>query len=417
MMTMSIGLRIGIGCAAVIGGLRLWGLVAGEAADRADRPISRQADSGRGIRFPRVVSYADVRIGDPTVSYKDQEFLIDAQLVVWQDGDEGIWVCRFDSLAGNLDPPDGRGRFIGVGAPLLTPDEFLKSVINGPEFGFSRRGLSVYFCSGDDPPNYEIARVDLADGIQEILAPGRTNGVRGALPTQDPTLPDCRILYGRREEYEDGSSEVISEWFDEGDPTTLSPFPKSANGSTGPHWIPNRRAIITNVADIDGIPQIATYDIDSQATTFLTAGPQAKIDAIAFEAPEFRGEQVFVCTVDDQSVAVFRRNQPMWSCIRRIRPPGAADAEIPPTVSSAEPVIYRGETFFTYVANYADGTSRICLASLDRGINTWVSAPSELRQLDPEGVAIGDRLFVYYWTNRNADGVNELHRSQVMLWP
>lgn len=367
------------------------------------------------LRNRPTLTYTDVRIGDPRVSYKDHEFLVDARLMVWQDGGERIWVSKFDPNTGELDPPDGRGRFYGVGAPLLTPDVFLQSVVNGPEFGFSRHGLGIYYCAGAEPTAYEVVRADYLDGTIETLEPGLTNGVRGALPTQDWSLPDCRVLYGKRVPLPDGSAEVIAEWFEEGDPAPPAMFPKSVNGSTGPHWIPNQRAIITNVFDAAGVPQIATFDIDTQKTTFLTAGEGAKIDAIAFEAPEYPRELIFVCTVDDQQVTVFQPGTPIWQPIRRIRPPGALNAEIPPTVSSAEPVIYRGETFFTYVASYADGTSRICLASLDGRLNAWVSAPGPLRQLDPEGVAVGDRLFVYYWTTRNADDVNELHRSRVVI--
>src|SRR5688572_27995962 len=124
--------------AAALAVVGLTGVITGWGADQAEPPVSREADL---FRLPRFVSYTDVRIGDPAVSYKDQEFLPDARLMVWQDERERVWVCRFDPVTGDLEPADGRGRFIGVAAPLLTPDLFLKSTINGPEFGYSRRGI------------------------------------------------------------------------------------------------------------------------------------------------------------------------------------------------------------------------------------------------------------------------------------
>lgn len=373
---------------------------------------------GFPVRLPRVVISTDMRIGDPAISYKDPEYLIDERLVTWQDGLNQIWLCRFDPRTGDMMPPDGRGLLLAQGAAPLLPadDPFVKTTINGPEFGVSRRGIGVYFCYGSDPANYQVARVGLSDLAFEVLVPGLTNGTRGALATLNRRDPIGRVLHGRLQTLPDGTVGVVAEWFEEDDPESVQPFPRSTFGSSGPHWIPGERAIASNLFDEAGIPQVVRFDIDSGRTTFLTSGPYPKVDTIFFEPPEFPGEQLFLCLVNDgQFIGVYRRQGLLWTCIQRIFAPDAFRYETPPTVSSAEPVFYRGRTYFTFAVGYDDNSSRIALASLDGEINALISVPGPLRQIDPEGVAVGDLLFVTYWTAANAERVNELHRCTVQI--
>jgi hypothetical protein len=149
------------------------------------------------LGVPRVVISRDTRIGDPTVSYKDPEFLVAERLVTWQDGENQIWVCRFDPLTGAFLPADGRGWLVAQGAaPLLHFEERLAgTVINGPEFGLTRRDLAVYFCHGSDPANYQVAKVSLRSRELEILAPGLTNGTRGLFAAQDRSDRYGRVMH------------------------------------------------------------------------------------------------------------------------------------------------------------------------------------------------------------------------------
>jgi hypothetical protein len=398
-------------CRGLILGAGILGSVASGAKADDESVMSKAVD---WLQKPRSLTYIDTRIGDPLVSYKDQEFYVDARLMVWQDELEQIWICRFDARTGLLDPLDGRGKFVGVGAPVLTPTVLLQNAINGPEFGYSQRGLGIYYVSGSSASDYQATRYDLTSEETTILGGGFTSGSRGVLPSQDWSLPSCRVLFGR---VVADTTSFISEWFDEDDPAPPEAFPQSSRGTSGPRWILHEPALLTNVFDANGIPQINRYDLDTRTVTPLTAGPHVKIDAIPFTAPEHPHRRLFVCTADSQWIGVYRQDQPVWQNIHRIFPPGAASEETPPEVSSVEPVIFRGRTYFTYVAKYADGATRICLASLDGRLNEFISNAGSLRQIDPEGVAVGNRLFVYYWTAANAEGFNELRLSQVSIWP
>jgi hypothetical protein len=404
-------------------------LLCGSTGLAADRPFATRTASvvlqpmwpSFPVGTPGVVLSTDTRIGDARVSYKDPEFRVEGELMVWQDQREEVWLCRFDPRTGDLIPRDGRGRLIGQGAPYVPqgasiPRMVATSIYNGPEFGLSQRGLGIYFCQGDDPRTYQLARVGVEDQSFEILVPGQTSGLRGAFVTDNPQDESSRILYGRLVRNPDGGVQVITEWFDEYDQDNIQTYPRAAFGSSGPHWIPGQRAIVTNVNDDDGVPQIVRYDIDTREITYLTSGAGAKVDAIFFEAPEYPGEQIFLCLVDRMWIEVYRRQGADWSCIRRIAAPDAGAFDTPPGTSSAEPVFHRGQTYFTYAVKYADDSSRIALASLDGQVNALVSQAGSLRQLDPEGVSVGDQLFVYYWTLANQQQIHELHRCQVQVW-
>jgi hypothetical protein len=188
-------------------------------------------------------------------------------------------------------------------------------------------------------------------------------------------------------------------------------------GTSGPRWIPGQRAISTNVTDEFGVRQVARYDIDSGRSTLLTTGSEVKVDPFLFEAPEHPGELLICCILDDREVAFYRRRGRDWNIVNRFAPPGAINPLSRTLVTSAEPFVHRGRSYAVYAVTYPDGVSRICIASLDGTVNAWVSRQGPLRQVDPEAVPIGDRLFVYYWTAADELGINRLHCCDVRLLP
>lgn len=362
---------------------------------------------------PWLLVSTDLIIGDGVSSYFDPEFLAEQNLMSWLDDEGTVWLSQLDAQSGALIPADGRGVMLGKGAKFINLVDPLTNVVsNGPEFGISRRGVGIYYIT----PGFQIARFDVGHASTEILTPGSAR-VLGALPSTDAHDDACRVMYARKEQSENGPRRP-GEWLDETQPQVVGGFPFSKGGSSGPHWIPGSRAIITNLTDSTGVVQVARYEIDTRITTYLTSGPGDKVDAIAFAAPEYPGELLFLVITDQQWLDIYRQVENTWIRIRRITTPDARfSSDIEVKMSSAESVSYRGRTYFTYQGNDAQGNKRIGLAALKSTLNQWISQPSAARQYDPEGIVLGDQLFVYYYFNKTEGQVSELHRCAIQLWP
>jgi hypothetical protein len=407
----------------------LIGPALGAVAIAGDRPtvlssllppmVVQPLPTGLSVAGPHLVTSTDTRIGDRMTSYLDPEFLIDHRLMVWQDFQNNLWLCQFDPETGALIPEDGKGTYVGPTAPLLQYDRPLWDVVfNGGEFGISREGVGVYFCTGSQRTEFEVARFDVTTGTMKILAPGKTTGCLAAFATRNPDDEQCDVFFGRLGQSEADTPGRDSRWFNEARPDVQTPFQVSSWGKNGIRWLPGQRAILLNAEDSNGVAQIGRYDLNTAKTTLWTTGPGSKRDATPTFAPEFGNEMVFLAVNEDRAIEVYRRSGSSWRCITRITgPANSAAGRGIPEVGTAEFVTYQGATYITYIVKYPDDSTRVCLASLDGRLNTPVSMPSALRQYDPEGVGVGNKLFVYYYQDANADGVNEFHRCDVQLWP
>jgi hypothetical protein len=364
--------------------------------------------------LPGLLTSTDVIIGDPKVSYVDPEFLPEERLMVWQDAAGEVWQCEVDADTGDMLPANGKGQFAGRAAPLLTKrNPFDGVTYNGPEFGVSQQGIVIYYCESEQ---LEIARFDLASQHIDIPVPGITRNTRALISSKDRGDLGTRVMSVRVEgESAAGGLQLFNEWFDDSEPDVVHPIPRIKSGTSGPQWIPGQRAIIAQLPDQNGIEQVCRYDIDTEEFTLFTDTPGDKIDSFAFEAPEYPGEILFLTLNQRQWLEVYRQQGNRWTRILRVPAPGST-ATTSSGLKSPEPVFYRGQTYFTYLADSVNGLTRIALASLDGGINSWISQAGQLNQFDPEGVVLDDKLFVYYYDAVDQQGVQALHRCRVQLW-
>lgn len=365
------------------------------------------------LGLPGLLTSTDVVIGDPTVSYIDPEFLPDERLMVWQDAAGDVWLCQVDSKTGAMIPPDGKGEYAGRAAPLLTKETpFVNVTYNGPEFGISRQGIVVYYCGSE---RLEIIRYDLATKQMVIPVPSGTQNTRALITSKQADDPGVRVISARFAQASGTQiPTVVNEWFDDSSPDVVHAMPHIKSGTSGPQWLPGERALITQYADQNGVQQVSRYDLDTQEFTQLTTTPGDKIDSFAFTAPEFPGETLFLTLNQRKWLEVYRQLGDSWVRIQRIPAPGTSSASSS-GLKSAEPLIFRGKTYFTYLAD-GEEISRIAFASLDGQINTWISKSGQLDQYDPEGVAFEDRLFVYYYEGVNAQNIQRLHRCELHFW-
>ena len=369
---------------------------------------------GRVGDTPVLLTSTDLEIGDPTLSYVDPEFLPEERLVVWQDAAGKVWLCHVDPGTGHLIPPDGRGEFAGLAAPLLTKQNpFSDVTYNGPEFGRSQQGIVVYYCGGK---SLDVTRYSLATRKLDRPLTGDRQNTRALISSKDASDPGVRVMLARFANESAGAGiQVINEWFDDAEPSLVHEIPRIKSGTSGPQWIPGERAIITQYPDDDGVQQVNRYDIDAGKFTQWTKTPGEKVDSFAFHAPEFPGELLFLTLTERKWLEVYRRQDADWVRILQIPSPGNS-LQSSSGLKSAEPVFYQGRTYFTYLAD-GEKITRIAFASLDGRINTWISKAGSLDQFDPEGVAFEETLFVYYYEGVNAQNIQKLHRCQLKFWP
>ncbi|MDX1970075.1 MAG: hypothetical protein SFV23_23075 [Planctomycetaceae bacterium] len=374
--------------------------------------------------LPRWVKATDERIGDPTVSYKDPEFAPGAPLITWQDEVGRIWICAYNQRTGDLIPQDGRGLSPGVGVPIFSP--FTSSLTrigtnNGPEWGHSRRGYSVFFMQGNRTLGYRVSRYGLRDRSLTTVTPEGVPVAAGAFASVDSRDPLERLLYGRLVDPRSNNQLIAGEWLNLGTADPPVRFPVDRIGTAGPRWIVGERAIMTTKFDADGISQIARYDIDSGETTLLTGGPGNKFDGFFIRAPEQLGRRVLCCVIDQTRVAFYRppkRSETTWQLLRELTPPlEAVDGEMIRATGIA-PFVYRGRSYVTYLATLTRFNARICLASLDGSINTVISEATPENRFDPEVLITQGRLFVYYWIGRQTEAeVEQLRRISLRIYP
>lgn len=369
---------------------------------------------GGPLGLPGLVTSTDVIIGDASVSYIDPEFLMEERLVVWQDDQGEVWVCELDEETGDLVPSDGKGQYAGRAAPLLTKENpFFDVTYNGPEFGQSQQGIVVYY---SDHETLEITRYNLATRQVDIPVPGRTHNTRALISSKEPGYPGTLVMLARIGDADNPlGKQIFNEWFDDAEPEVVHPVPRIKSGTSGPQWFPGERAIIAQTADANGVQQVSRYDIDTEQFTLLTDTPGSKIDSFAFEAPEYPGEILFLTLNQRKWLEVYRQQGNQWTRILRIPAPEST-ARTSTGMKSAEPVSFQGKTYFTYLADNGQQITRVALASLDGRVNMWVNPTGQLNQFDPEGVVLGDKLFVYYYDGVNAQNIHVLHRSLVQFW-
>lgn len=371
--------------------------------------------------LPRLVFSTEKHIGNAELSYNDPEFAPDAPWVTWLDGKGRVWICGYDEVSGELIPSDGRGTFVAEAVSLISP--FTSTVTdlgayNGPEWGRSRHGLSVYYVQGDRTLGYRVDRYRMADGRRETVTPQGVPVALGAFPSQDPQDRYERLIFGRWVPRQENGTFIIAQWVNVGGLRLPRELPLQTVGVSGPRWLPGSREIITNAADDNGISQIAIFDTATGATTLLTDGPGHKFDAQVTASPEYGGLRVMSCLIDRTTIALYRESETAgtpWQRIRNVSAPFRSHDDRPINSTGADLFVYQGRTYLSYVAGAESRENRVCLASVDGKVNTTISGRT-LGGFDPEVVISNGRLFVYFLIGARERGeLNQLRRCHVRI--
>lgn len=361
----------------------------------------------RGAGLAQSSSYIDLRIGDPNVTYLDPEFWPAGQMMLWQEQFNGqVWVCQVNPEDGTMIPPDGKGQPMGFAAPIT-------QTYNGPEFGLSQQGLSVFYTGVSPNATLQLYRSRVQPGaLPEQLTFERSDQVNniGVISSLDASESQTRLIYFKGRTalpatiywmYENRQSDEV----EIGTPGTVT--------LAGPRWMPGELKFVTN-QHIDRYAQIIFADALSGARTQLSFDNGDKSDPFAWRAPEFNNEMLIMATLDNDSLAVYRQINGAWTRINVASVPGVGRHY------SGEPFVYRGRSYATVAVETADPNNKEIWVVGLTPLNPFALRCHDQRPLlrvDPESLVFQDRVFVSYY-NYPAPGVpNELHAVRVNLPP
>jgi hypothetical protein len=354
----------------------------------------------------------DEAIGDPAVAYLDPEFdpTPGAARAVFLDSNLNTWVCAIDPRSGRFASASGRDWRIADAASFTT------RMVNGPEWGRSVRGTSVYINGADARGIGQIVRADPPfDRPTLTQLTTSTNQTVHAIANASlaPSLPAVLLMgyrgvqAGSSLAWQSGTLELY--WIDEREPGQrwMMPFADRFH-----RWIPETRLSTFASPVTSGslrAGQIYLHDSGTGVTRTISDDAGRKVSPWGWHAPEFGGELLILAVVDGREIGIWRdtrRDGTPWTRIATLSLPAGSPYT---TLNSAEPVSgargHGGRSWITLEALTPDsGDSSIWLLApstgalppaavrLDEGIAS--GAPGIRR--DPESLIADGELLVYY---------------------
>lgn len=363
-----------------------------------------------------IVKRREIEIGTPTAGYVDPEIEeASLQISFINKVDGGLYLSKINPATGLL--VDHNYQYIDK------PTSIAKT-LNGPEWGYSVNGPSIYYTKPDAQGKdhtfrYRDGKIDQLDSgdfslIANYCSKNEKDAATWVMGAKlDASLVETKLL----------------NWgiFREDAPNNMQLFQMASVGK-GPRFVKGVRQVTTNLYDSKGVIQGYLYDIDSNKHIQITKDGGRKNSLVAFNAPELGGEQLFAANVlaEDlggdalkrsqelaaklghspvkdglafigmlaQSIRVYRKVNNSWLPYREIRPENGK------LLMNAQAFSYKGKTFFSmdqYTVKSLVTNHSIVIQDLAGKFNITVSGPSEMLRFDPEVLVLGDKIIVYYY--------------------
>ncbi len=373
---------------------------------------------------PKLTVGPDVIIGAPLAAFYGSSIWQEGDLLAWQDGiDASIWYCRLNPATGDLMPADGRGTFVAKGAPYIG-NLFLQAVLragqlgtyNGPEWGYSRQGLGLYFTVPDKNGIYQQARCLIngtAKPVIEVFTSGGTQHRFANLPTQNAGDTKARVGFFELPNGNGGQEPFPAYWqFDRpGEPQHRIPL--DFLSYNGPRWVPGEASLLTFVYGPDETLQVAKFDTNTETLTFLTTGPEEHTDAQIVVDPN-SGRKYMTAIEDQRAIAVYECVSGNWQKTRTVVPNLNVKTDVA-LVFAVKPLIVRGRLLFYYNLYFAGP-----LGQVDTPVNIFVgSGDGTINQQLTKALSVGycinpqhyvgepdNKVYLYYYTGAPLPGLN-----------
>lgn len=356
----------------------------------------------------------DVRIGDTTASYLDFEFWQSGNRMCFQDENNRGYVALMDSLTGNLRSKSGKDYLID---PALAP---ITSSINGPEWAFSKNGAEVAYTKQVGNARHVGLASWKGNGYTNVdLSANLSSNRFAVICSKDWGDDQARLVYAK------GNSIANFEinWSPAGIPLIENPIPYGQNSSSGPRFIDGEQALLTNDL-VGGTAQIFRYDLLTAKKKQLTFDNGNKIDAFLFTAPDYGGDRLLFCTVNDTLLRLYRETDTGFNKVYDIKIPEPAYGYY----FSAEPFVFKGKSYLflcTALQKFIPGSQNnskpadVWIVGLDakRPLFRKISDNRVALRLDPEVFVTPTEAYVYYYEYKQNGNVHPvaLHKCSTGL--
>jgi predicted AlkP superfamily pyrophosphatase or phosphodiesterase len=364
-------------------------------------------------------------VGEADGSYIDPEFSAGASQVVFQDGQNRVWIGDMDPETGMFKTATGRDYLMDENITIIfdRPPQGRKFSTNGPEWTRDAKGHGVVYTKADEDGVMQQWMARLVDGKSVVTQ--LTHNKRdsyGNMPSRFQDGKPPRIAYT----YDWPIWKAKAAWIfaDKPDePHDLDGFDynqMSMWSAVSPDFLFVKRT--------DGAPhgQIARANADTGKVTVLTNDDGQKNDPGLFLAPEFGGEMLLVCNVDNRALGIYRDLKSpdgFWTRIATLALPADAPYKF---ISSVETIAAEsgvgGVSYFSLLArenkdrNTAGSIWVLGLCSDEknrfaRRVDDGAVTGEQSVVLEPEPFVGTNEVFVYYNSFSRASGKHGLRRA------
>lgn len=332
------------------------------------------------------------KISPNGVSWIDPEILNSDHKMAFQVGGSGfIWLGDINPLTG-LFVNSGTDLLIDNGATPLTTS------INGPEFGISANGWSVYYTKANNgTPQPWRALINGSSITKAPLISGSTPRL-STLASKDTNATSIRLLYGK------GATLNNSQlgWIDEVNPATETIVDSLDNGV---RWINNTQSMVYTKQTGSNAGQLAIYNTDSLSETIISNDADLKTNSYGWFAPEFNNDLVVLSVINDTLMGIYRNlgNQ-YWDRVLTIPSPPAAQPF--KYFGSPEPFVANGKSYVSFVLKAVNITTsyvdaEVWAMDFNPDINQRVMIRCDdglpnTKRTDPESYIGTKEVFIYY---------------------
>jgi hypothetical protein len=364
-------------------------------------------------------------VGEINGSYADPEFSETACQVVFQDMQNRVWIGDVDPETGLFKSATGRDYLMDESITIIfdRPPQGRKFSTNGPEWTRDKQGHSVVYTKVDSAGIMQQWMARWVDGRSVVtqLTHGTTD-CYGNMPSRFQDGKPSRIAYT----YDWPIWKAKAAWIfaDKPDePHQLEGFDyrqMSMWSAVGPDFLFVKRSPGATHG------QIARANADTGVVQVLTNDEGEKDDPGLFISPEFDGETLLVCNVDNRALAIYRGQKStdsFWMRIATLTLPEDAPHKYissPETIASATGV--GGVSYFALLAREnKDRTSPGSIWVLGLGtdptkrfvrrVDDGAVTGARATVLEPEPFVSKNEVYVYYNYFDRAGGRRGLRRA------